>query len=102
MIILTCTSLASETENFPETRADDESRDRGESSAELGISNFADGEPVKHNSCVTLLKTEMGSKYTVNFNIKQYFRLMLWYHYLKSQECFLNFHTRASSLVKLI
>ena len=37
-------ALAPETEDFPETRADDESRDRGESSAELG---FTDGEPVK-------------------------------------------------------
>ena len=40
-------ALAPETEEFPRTRADDESRDTGESSAELGISKFADGEPVK-------------------------------------------------------
>ena len=40
-------ALASEVEDFPETRADDESRDRCESSAEIGISKFANGEPVK-------------------------------------------------------
>lgn len=40
-------ALASEADDFPVTRADGEPRERGESSAELGISKFAVGEPVK-------------------------------------------------------
>ena len=40
-------SLASEADDFPETRADGEPWERGESSAELGISKFAVGEPAK-------------------------------------------------------
>ena len=40
-------ALASEADKFPETRADGEPRERGESLAELGISKFAIGEPAK-------------------------------------------------------
>ena len=57
-------ALAPETEEFPKTRADDESRDTGESSAELGIPKFADGKPVKlmvQISCVILLRWDLNT-----------------------------------------